>query len=199
MAWEGSGLVLVRGTIHAFTWMGWGNPRKFRVRIDGITAEKRIPYLQSTSQKRNPLSEPDLWDLKEVEGAVVYSSVDKETDWLTEVSGLHSRQGDSFFLWLLYSVHTGPAAHPASYSMGKRWRCPCNRPWRPIRLWDVEASTYSRWRWGCQLYAPAPLYPPSPPGRFQVLVSVRCWVDSRAIVRMEGLGQLKNPVTSSGI
>jgi hypothetical protein len=31
-------------------------------------------------------------------------------------------------------------------------------------LWDVEASTFSRqsshrWRWGCQHYAPAALYP----------------------------------------
>jgi hypothetical protein len=37
---------------------------------------------------------------------------------------------------------------------------PCNRPGRPIGLWDVEAPTFSRqsahrWRWGCQLYAPA--------------------------------------------
>jgi hypothetical protein len=36
-----------------------------------------------------------------------------------------------------------------------------------------------------------------PQGRFLVLISVRGWVDSRAIVRLEGLGKLKNPVTSS--
>jgi hypothetical protein len=39
----------------------------------------------------------------------------------------------------------------------------CNRPWRPIGLWHV-APTFSRqlahrWRWGCQPYAPAVLYP----------------------------------------
>jgi hypothetical protein len=44
-----------------------------------------------------------------------------------------------------------------------------NRPWRPIRLSDVEDPTFSRqwahrWRWGCQPYAPAALYPRKIPG-----------------------------------
>jgi hypothetical protein len=41
---------------------------------------------------------------------------------------------------------------------------PCDRPWKPTELRDVEAPTFSRqsaqrWRWGCQPYAPAVLYP----------------------------------------
>jgi hypothetical protein len=65
----------------------------------------------------------------------------------------------------------------------------------------VEARIFSRqsahrWRWGCQPYAPAAVYPQ---GRFLVLISVRGWVDPRVMVRLEGWGQLKNPVASSGI
>jgi hypothetical protein len=37
------------------------------------------------------------------------------------------------------------------------------------------------------------------PGRFLVPFSVSGWVDPRAMVWLEGLGQLKNPMTSLGI
>jgi hypothetical protein len=37
------------------------------------------------------------------------------------------------------------------------------------------------------------------PGRFRILISVRGWVELGAIVRLEGLGDLKNPMTSSRI
>jgi hypothetical protein len=40
---------------------------------------------------------------------------------------------------------------------------------------------------------PAILYPP---WRFLVLICVRGWFNTRAILQLEGLGQLKNPVTS---
>jgi hypothetical protein len=76
-----------------------------------------------------------------------------------------------------------------------------NRPWRPIGLWDIKAPTFSRqsahrWWWGCQPYVPVALYTP---GGFLVLISVKGWVGPRAIMQLEGLGQLKNPVTSLGI
>jgi hypothetical protein len=38
-----------------------------------------------------------------------------------------------------------------------------------------------------------------PPGRFLVLISARGRVDPKATLRLEGLGQLKNQMTSSGI
>jgi hypothetical protein len=70
---------------------------------------------------------------------------------------------------------------------------PCNRPWRSIGSWDVEAIIFSRqsehkWWWGCQLYAPAALYPA---GRSLVLIYVRGWDDPRATVPLEVLSQLK--------
>jgi hypothetical protein len=37
---------------------------------------------------------------------------------------------------------------------------------------------------------------PLSPRRFLVLISIRDGVDPRAIVRLEGFGQLKNPITS---
>jgi hypothetical protein len=85
--------------------------------------------------------------------------------------------------------------------MVKKIKLFCNRPPRPIGMWDVEAPTFSRqsthrWRWGCQPYAPAALLPP---GRFLLHISVRDWVEPWTIVRLEGLGQLKPPMTSSGI
>jgi hypothetical protein len=48
---------------------------------------------------------------------------------------------------------------------GKKQSYPCNRPWSPIGLWEVEVPTFyrqsaHRWRWVFQPYTPATLYPP---------------------------------------
>jgi hypothetical protein len=64
---------------------------------------------------------------------------------------------------------------------------------RDVRGWASHIYRHSahRWRQGCQPYALATFYP------HLVLIFVRGWVTPRAIVRLEGLGKLKNS-TSSG-
>jgi len=66
---------------------------------------------------------------------------------------------------------------------------------RRLRLQDFKKI--STWRWqGCQPYAPAAF---TTQETFLVLISVRGWVDPRAILQPEGLCQWKNPMTPSGI
>jgi hypothetical protein len=57
------------------------------------------------------------------------------------------------------------------------------------------------WAVGLQMAVRAASRPGRPlaAGRFLVLISVRGLVYPRAIMRLEGLGQLRNPMTSSGI
>jgi hypothetical protein len=69
---------------------------------------------------------------------------------------------------------------------------PCNRPWRPIGLWDVEAPTFSRQsahRWAVRSVSRAGRS--LPPRRFLALIFVIGWVDPRVLLRLERLGQLK--------
>jgi hypothetical protein len=69
-------------------------------------------------------------------------------------------------------------------------------------LRDVEYPTFSRQFAHTQMVVRLSALctgRPLPPGRFPVLIAVRGWADPRAIVWLEGVGQLKNPMTSSGI
>jgi hypothetical protein len=66
-------------------------------------------------------------------------------------------------------------------------------PWRPIGFWDVEAPTFcldNQLTDGGRVVSPT-RRPPLPPGKFLVLISVIGWVDPRAAVSLERLGQLK--------
>jgi hypothetical protein len=70
----------------------------------------------------------------------------------------------------------------------------CKRQWKPTGLRDVDAPTLSRqsahrWESGCQPYATAALYTPSPSQE-----DYRYSYPS-AIKRLEELSQLKNPIT----
>jgi hypothetical protein len=77
-------------------------------------------------------------------------------------------------------------------SIEKRQSNHCNRSWRSIGLWDIEAPTFF-YTIGSQM--PAAFYVKEISG----YISVRGWVDRRAIVWLKELGQLRYSVISSGI
>jgi hypothetical protein len=87
------------------------------------------------------------------------------------------------------------------YFIKKKLSYPCNRPWRSIGLWDAKATSYfldNRFTDGGEVVSLTrrpPFTTPRPPGRFLVLISGRGWVDPRAIVQLEVLGQLKHSIS----
>jgi hypothetical protein len=103
-------------------------------------------------------------------------------------------ESDKFHVWRLSTIFV-----TRKLCTMKKKIYACNRPWRPIGLWDVEAPTFStqsahRWRWGCQPSAPAGR--PLPPERFLVLISVK------RLSRPQGYsaaGRIRSAEKSSGL
>jgi hypothetical protein len=68
-----------------------------------------------------------------------------------------------------------------------------------VRRWSSPHFLDNRLTDGGEVVSLRAGRPPFTPRRFLVLLSVRGWVNPRDIVRLQGLDQLKNPITSSGI
>ena len=91
-------------------------------------------------------------------------------------------RGENYFLYIIRK------AIPAQAYSG---------PEGSSRLRLPDFRTVGKWRWyGCLSHALASF---TPKEIVLVLISFRCWVDTRAVVRPEGLCQWKIPVAPSGI
>jgi hypothetical protein len=78
----------------------------------------------------------------------------------------------------MYSTHGIYESYIYAFNQNPYKRYPCNWPWCPIGLWDVEDLSFCRKSThilplGCEPFAPAALYNP---GRILVVIFVKGWV-----------------------
>jgi hypothetical protein len=111
---------------------------------------------------------------------------------LVAEAGVSSRTGSLLKLLLKYANIGLPAVCGSVVRSGTILQAARSRIRFPIRSFDFSIDlTLPTALWLLGRFNPS--------GRFLVLISLRGWTDPRTIVRLEGLGQLKNPMTSSEI
>jgi hypothetical protein len=152
----------------------------------------RVLWQMRTAFRRKPLPSSSEWNSSENEcSALPWSIVKSVLECTHHIFGecpdnLKPRMIFCLFFFpeFVFTSYKGKAI-PVT-GRGGPWGCETSR------LPYFSRQPAHRWRWG-QPYSPAAI---CPPGRFLVFISVRGWVDPRAIVRMEGLRRLKYPVTA---
>jgi hypothetical protein len=111
---------------------------------------------------------------------------------------VHCVNDCEWWIQKMWKKFTAPFNFPytvskTSYRLPHHWKV---EALRVLKGWGSHIFRHSahRWRYGCQPYDAGRFLPPE---RFLVLISVRGWIDPRAIVRLDELGKLKK-FTSSG-
>jgi hypothetical protein len=119
------------------------------------------PYIENTRARIKEncphISSPKL------RKAVQYNSIERCKASTLEVYAFKFssyQQHTKFILHIRYSSKRFLTRHIIN-----KFSYPCNRPWRPWGLWDVEDPTLTRqsahrWWYGCEPYARAVLYSP---------------------------------------
>jgi hypothetical protein len=109
-------------------------------------------------------------------------------------TGVHTRMLLQLSIYTYFSVKLRFFANNMICKVKKKRKSyPCNRPWRPMGLSEVEAPIFSRqsahrWRWGCQSYAPVTFYPQEDSWYSFLLEAA----STPGPVWLEGLGQIGN-------